>query len=233
MDDRDLARLCLSPLFSRVEPRDLAKAFSTLSHRVASYAAGTVALLAGCAYEELRIVLEGELAAEMTATEGRTVVVETIRAPEAVATAVLFSPNHVLPVNAIARVETRLAIIPRMSLLALCTRFPPVLEALLADMGARLSALAEKLRATQFATLRERLADWILRRIDLVPQEGGGKPPMIRLEASKERLASLFGVARPSLSRELLEIQRRGIIRMEGRTIIVLDVAALRALGPR
>jgi Mn-dependent DtxR family transcriptional regulator len=53
------------------------------------------------------------------------------------------------------------------------------------------------------------------------------------LEASKERLASLFGVARPSLSRELGEMERRGLIRVEGREIAILDEQGLRELRSR
>jgi CRP-like cAMP-binding protein len=52
----------------------------------------------------------------------------------------------------------------------------------------------------------------------------------VRLDASKERLATLFGVARPSLSRELGELQRRGLVEVRGRTIAILDPAGLMRL---
>jgi len=232
MDDRDLARLASCPLFAGIDPRELAAALAKLPHRAADIAQGNVALLAGCAYEDLRILLSGELSAEMTTEEGRTVVVESFHAPEAVATAVLFAPGRALPVTVVARSACRLAIIPRETLLSLSARFPPLLEALLTDMGARLSSLAEKLRALQFATLRERLADWLLRRASLAAPPPSGGHRLVRLEASKERLATLFGVARPSLSRELGELERRGLVEVRGRTIAILDPAGLAKLKP-
>ncbi len=237
MESRDLALLASAPLFSSIDVRELSLALTSLPHRIQSFDAGAVLLFAGSAYTELLVLLEGEVGAEMTNDEGKSFLVETIAAPGAVATAVLFAPGAILPVTVVARKAGRLVAIPRSSLLSLCTRFLPLLEALLSDMGGRLASLAEKLRAIQFASLRERLADWILRRLGLArasgAQAGGqglGAISTIHLEASKERLASLFGVARPSLSRELGELERRGLIRVQGRSIEILDEPGLRSL---
>jgi CRP-like cAMP-binding protein len=122
----------------------------------------------------------------------------------------------------------RLVVIPRAALLSLSATFPPLLEALLSDMGGRLAFLADKYRSLSFATLRERLADWLLRGA----QRRGGRLE-VRLETSKERLASVFGVARPSLSREFGQLEERGLVEVKGRTILILDEAGLMALRPR
>ena len=231
MEARDLATLAASPLFSGVDIKELSRALAALPHRVHDYKSGAVVLLAGCAYDELRVVLAGELAAEMGNEEGRSIVVETFKVPEPIAAAVLFAPDRRLPVTVVARSPARLALLPVASLLALCGRFPPLLESLLSDMGSRVESLADKLRAFQFATLRERLADWMLRRASLATEPGG--PLVVRLDSSKERLATLFGVARPSLSRELGELQRRGLLKVEGRRIEILDEAGLRRIRSR
>jgi CRP-like cAMP-binding protein len=233
MTDRDVAILASSPLFSGIEARELSKALAGLHHSTATFRAGSVVLLAGCSYESLRMLLEGEVAAEMTNDEGKTFVVETLKAPEAVATAVLFAPGRALPVTVIARTEVRLAVLPLDTLLALCSRFRPVLEALLFDMGSRLTFLADRLKALRFATLRERLADWLSRRASLSPRDPETGGAVVRLEVSKERLSALFGVSRPSLSREFGTLRRKGLIAVEGRRILVLDEAGLRALAPR
>lgn len=227
MDGHDLARLCTCPLFSSVEPRELAKSLESLPHDTKRFARGSIILLGGCRYESLRILLEGSAAAEMTSDEGKTVLVESFHAPEAIATGILFSPEGILPVTVGAREDCRVAAITRSAMLELCTRHRPVLEALLADMGRRIGFLAERHRAVQFATLRERLADWLVRRSEL----SGSRE--IRLESSKERLAEIFGVARPSLSRELIALRERGLVSFEGRSIRILDFQGLRKLRSR
>ncbi len=228
IEKRDIAILATSPLFAGVEVTELAQALVPSPVQVHTFGAGRVVLLAGCAYADLRIVLEGECTAEMTSGEGKTVIIETLGAGAAVATAVLFSPNRRLPVTLVAKSELRLASVPKDFFLRLCGRFPPLLASLLDDMGNRVAFLTDKYRSLSFASLRERIADWLLRSAERRP-EG----LEVRLATSKERLAAVFGVARPSLSRELGELVSRGLIEMRGRRIKILDEAGLMALRPR
>jgi CRP-like cAMP-binding protein len=229
MESRDIALLATSKLFSGVDVAALGSALRAGGGaRVQDFEEGRIVLLAGCAYDDLRVILEGEAAAEMTSAEGKTVIVETLGPSDVVAAAVLFSPTRRLPVTLIARTKLRLALIPRALLLELSARFPPLLEALLGDMGRRVAFLADKYRSLSFATLRERLADWLLRSAARGP-EG----LEVRLESSKERLAEVFGVARPSLSRELGELEERGLVEVKGRRIRILDEGGLMALRPR
>ncbi len=229
MDDHDLARLAASPLFAGADLPELGSFFRRQKTRIQVFGPGSVVLLAGCAYEELRIVLEGRAEAEMASGGGRSVVVEEFSPPDAIATAVLFSPGHILPVSVLARTELRLAGLPRPVLLAAASAFPSVLEALLGDMGGRLALLAEKYRAVSFTTLRERLADWLLRKAGRHPssQKGGKAMLSLHLPDSKERLSASFGVARPSLSREFAWLEEKGLIVMRGRDIDILDEAGL------
>lgn len=224
MDDRDIALLAASPLFSGADLLELGSYLRAAPVSVRAYPPESVILLAGSAYEELRVLLEGEASAEMTDGEGRTVVVETLKAPDAVATAVLFAPERRLPVTVAARGGVRLASIPRGVLLGAAARFPPVLEALLLDMGSRLAFLAAKYRSASFATLAERLADWLLERAS---RDGSGGLS-VTLPDTKERLAAALGVARPSLSRELARMEDRGLVAVRGRVIEILDARGLR-----
>ena len=123
-----------------------------------------------------------------------------------------------------AKGACRFAVIPREGLLALCMEHKAVLEALLAEVGARVQTLSEKLRASEFISLREKLADWLLRRAEL---SGSAS---VRMEATRERMAELFGVARPSLSRELGALRKLGILERSGKEIKIRDLAALRRL---
>jgi len=228
LEKRDIAILASSPLFAGVEVTELALALGATKAQTHAFDAGRVILLAGCAYTELRVILEGECTAEMTSGEGKTVIIETLGPCAAIATAVLFSPDGRLPVTLVAKSRVRLVSIPKEAFLGLCGRFPALLAALLDDMGSRVAFLTDKYRSLSFASLRERIADWLLRSAERRP-EG----VEVRLATSKERLAAVFGVARPSLSRELGELVARGLIEMKGRRIKILDEAGLMALRPR
>jgi len=224
MDRRDLARLAASPLFAGIDVVELEGLLAPESLALRGFRKGNVLLLAGCAYETLWILLEGSVAAEMHSPSGKAVRIETIAAPEAIATAMLFSPEAILPVTVEALEETRAALLPKETVIRLCQRSRPFLENYLRDSGSRIAAFSERFRLLQFSTLRERLADWLLRQ---AARAGGG---LVTLPSSKEKLAETFGVTRPSLSREILAMDAEGLIRADGREIRILDAARLEGL---
>lgn len=222
MDRREIASVATGPLFRGMEVGEVERLLGGLSLR--RYGGGSLLLLAGCSYDSLLVLVEGSVEAEMGDLSGRSIRIETIAAPEAIATAVLFAPDPVLPVTVRALEETRVLALPRDLVLDICQKSRAFLRNYLADSGARLAAFSERFRLLTFSSLRERLADWLLRQSY---RSGGGE---ITLPSSKEKLAETFGVARPSLSRELLAMERDGLIEMEGRRIALLEPSALREL---
>lgn len=225
MDDRDFAKFSTCRLFADVDPRALRDSLRNSPPVLRSWDEGAIIAQAGTVCDSLIVFLQGEARAEMMNDEGKTFTVEMLRPPEAAATAILFSPERLLPVTLVAAMPCRVAILSRDTLLGLCFSHRAILEAILEDIGMRFAFLAGRLRAMQFATLRERIADWLVRRSQLKGSEE------VRLDSTKERLAELFGVARPSLSRELAAMQRRGLIRVAGRIILITDREGLRHLG--
>ncbi len=224
MELRDIARLASCPIFSGVDPGDLARSLATIPHSIRRFDENSIILLSGCKYSALYVLIEGEAWAEMTSDDGKVVRVESFRAGESLAAAILFTKGQILPVSVEAQKACRFVIIPREGLLALCMKHKAILEALLGEMGDRLSTLTDRLKAAQFISLREKLADWLLRRMEL------SGSPILRLEATRERMAELFGVARPSLSRELGALRQLGVLDFSGREIRITDARALRKL---
>lgn len=224
MELHDIAKLASCPLFSGVHPGTLAESLASIPHSLRSFTENSIILLAGCKYSALYILIEGEAWAEMTSDEGKVVRVESFKAGESLAAAILFTEGQTLPVSVEARTKCRFIVIPKDGLLALCMKHKAILEALLGEMGTRLSTLTDRLKAAQFISLREKLADWLLRRMEL------SGSPILHVEATRERMAELFGVARPSLSRELGALRHLGILEFSGKEIRIIDEKALHKL---
>jgi len=221
----DLARLRRCRLFRDVDQRLLGELLSRFACRIRSYPAGRLIHTRGEPYRNLLVLLEGSLSAEMHDLAGRTLHVETIAAPQAVASAVLFAPENLLPVSIRAARDVRLLSLPAEAVLALCERDSGFLLALLRDMGRRATFLAEKLRLTQFSTLRQKLASYLLERSRRAGTD------RFDLTATRQELADVFGAARPSVSRVFGELAREGLLRLEGRRVEILDQPALSRLA--
>jgi len=219
MDRETLAALRRCILFRAMEPAELAALLDKLSYKVLERAAGSLILVRGAPYRSLHVVLQGAVTAEMEDQHGRVLKVETIAAPSLLASGILFAPEARLPVTLRAATRVRLFVLSKVGLLSGCRRQPCLLEGLLQDMGGRISFLAEKLRMTQFTSIRQKLASYLLER--------AGPDGRLSLRLGRQALAEIFGVARPSLSRVFGELSRRGWIREQGRGSLLLDRAAL------
>jgi CRP-like cAMP-binding protein len=76
--------------------------------------------------------------------------------------------------------------------------------------------LSDKLYFLSFKTIRQKIANYLLK---LPAKEG-----VVTLDRSQNSLAEYFGVTRPSLSRELANMQEEGLIEMERKTIRILNL---------
>lgn len=235
METRDIALLATCSIFSHTELGRLANLLRTARYQEHRFPRDSLILMQGCIYTNLYILAAGTAFAEMSDDEGRTLRVESFSPVEALATAILFSDRPMLPVSVGAQTECRIFAFPKKEIIRLAMAEASIMEALLADAGNRLSFLTERLRLSRFASLRQRIAHWLLRALSeqrsLSPAaEEKTLQHAVRVVPSYEKLADLMGVARPSLSRELARMRAEGILATRGRTIVILNLEQLRAL---
>jgi CRP-like cAMP-binding protein len=224
VNDRDFALLRRCPLFRSTSEARLRAQLERLPHGVSDYEADALIRSQGDRYDELLILLEGKVAGEFRTHDGRLLRVETLAAPETLASAFLFSPQARLPVDMVAVTQVRLFRIGREALLSLASACPEVLEKLLRDIAHRTEFLATKLRMVQFETLRERVAHYLL---DLMRSQNR---PTVELPVAKKELADILGSARQSVFRCLGELEEQGLIAQHGRSMHILDPDGLREL---
>jgi CRP-like cAMP-binding protein len=222
----DLARLLSSTsLFRSLTASDVRELLTKHYFPLSRYEEGRCVAFRGDPYEELCIILEGELQAGITDVEGHTLVVEVLEAPQVVASAVFFSSSRRLPVDLLARTDVVLLRIPRSELLALLHEHEAILQGLLTDMGNRLQFLAQRLRMSQFSSIRQKLAVYLT---ELAEQTG---TTVVSTPNTRQELADIFGVARPSVSRAISELEHEGLVRTHGREFELVQPETLREVA--
>jgi CRP-like cAMP-binding protein len=214
MDKQDLLHFSVSSLCRGMDILALKELMKGVPCRIISKPKGTMVLAAGSRYNELHLLLEGSVQAVMEHETGKSVLIETIEAPDPIAPAILFAPRQVLPVTVFAESDCRILVLPLETILDLCQKDRQFLINFLTEIGGKLSLFAEKFKLLEFSSLRKRIAVFLSHRL-----EGTA----YTLPFPKEKLAEYLSVARPSLSRELSEMASEGILKIEGRTITVLD----------
>ena len=211
-------------LFAGIPAEEVPGLLKKHNARLERYGDGKLVRLQGDLYDELIIVARGELEARIDDSGGKGLTVEHLRAPAPAATAIIASSDPILPVSLYARGETWVFCIPAPQVFQMLAGQPEILRAFLADAGDKVRFLAEKLRLFRFGSLRKKIAGHLL----ALSREQRTDSP--RWRYGREETADLFGVARPSLSRELSVMASEGLLEPEGRKHVKIDRKALRSL---
>ena len=133
----------------------------------------------------------------------------------------------VYPASASALEDAEVFFISRKDFQNYCREHPEVALKVLAVVGSRLRRLVGIIEDLSFTTVRQRLISLLLR----LAQEGGTTTKQgVRLEltTTHQDLAGELGTVRELVSRNLSRLQAEGLLEVDGRTIIVRDLSALK-----
>jgi len=131
------------------------------------------------------------------------------------------------PASASAVEDTEVLFISRKDFQNFCREHPEVALKALAVVGSRLRRLIGIIEDLSFTTVRYRLIALILR---LTQASGAALKEGVRVELTKthQDLAAELGTVRELVSRNLSRLQAEGFLEVDGRRIIVKDLAGLR-----
>ncbi len=132
------------------------------------------------------------------------------------------------PASAVAIDAVTLLFISKQDFQALCLAHPHVALKVLQVVGARLRKLVGIIEELSFTTVRHRLASFLLG----MAQKNGrstAEGVEITLAMSNQELAAQIGTVRELVSRNLSRLQAEGMIKIEGRNIVVCKLKDLEA----
>lgn len=224
MIESEATILSSSSLFAGITTQEIQQIFKNVSFRTKCYPKGALVMLRGDQYDALKILLQGEVSAEIQSFSGTTVKIEALQAPDALALGILFANDNTLPVTIVAQTEIRVITIPKTSIIEIAQSNQHFLSNYLTESANKVVFLAEKLRLFKFTSLRQKLAGYILSQSEKQQSE------TVTLVYTREELATLFGVARPSLSRICSKLSEEGLLRIEGKKISILNMPGLRKI---
>jgi CRP/FNR family transcriptional regulator len=213
------------PLFADLTEKELSfLAERAVPHRLQS---GEMIFSEGEPCEGLYVVESGAIKVFKTSASGREQVLTIEGAGGSVAELPVFD-GGAYPASASALNEATLLFVSKRDFQALCLEHPQVALKVLKVVGARLRRLVGIIEELSFTTVRHRLAALLLR---LAKRRGKRTPRGVEfsLLGSNQELAAHIGTVRELVSRNLSRLQAEGIVRLEGKTVIIPDLDKLRA----
>ena len=213
-----------SPFFAGLDDSEIESLLASVNYRVRFFPAGALAALAGEDILSVMIVLSGSMKGEMTDLAGRTIKIEDVNPPQALASAFIYGSGAQYPVNVIANTDSELLIIGKDEYLNLMLRDRRILSNYLTVVCTKALFLSARLRFLSFHTIKGKLAHYL----SSLPGAFSGR---VQIDRTQQELSEFFGVTRPSLARALGEMEKEGLISVERRRVRLLDPGGLSRLS--
>ncbi|HYQ57086.1 MAG TPA: Crp/Fnr family transcriptional regulator [Draconibacterium sp.] len=220
---KDYSLLVKSPLFNGIPEEECRVLFSKIHYQVRKFEKDAIVVQGGEEVANLFVVLSGSVRGEMIDYSGKTVKIEDIEAPRPLAAAFLFGKENKFPVTVTANNKAELLAIPVVEFLKLLQLNTRLLRNYLNSISTRAQFLSQKLHFLSFKTIKEKVAHFLL-------QQAGDRFHSFELKNTQQQLAEMFGVTRPSLARVLGEMQSENLIKIEKKTVTLLNKEGLNSL---
>ncbi len=184
------------PLFSQCSEEVLAELLRWPYQRKV-YKEDNMVVRVGDTCDSLMLLTEGAVETRMGSETGREVVIDRLQAPMILAPAFLFAKDNTIPVEVSMTTEGVVWYIHREAFFQFMAAHSEVLRIFLGDLSDRSTFLSSKVRSFAVKGLRNRVLDYIR-------QHGA--------ITNVSETAEVLGVARPSLSRILADLQAEALV---------------------
>jgi CRP/FNR family transcriptional regulator, cyclic AMP receptor protein len=215
--DNDVLRH--APLFSALD--DEAATALRASMAQTKLRRGEVLFREGDEGDKLYVVTDGKVKLGRTSSDGRENLLAILGPGQMFGELSLFDPGP-RTATATAVVDTRLARLRKQALRPWLTNRPEIAEQLLRVLARRLRRTNDALADLIFTDVPGRVAKNLLQMAGRFGTRDGG---VLRVthDLTQEELAQLVGASRETVNKALADFASRGWLRLDGKSVIILD----------
>jgi len=210
------------PLFRVLGKEGIAAAAQAGSCR--TYPPGQLICHQGEPGEHLYVVLEGLVKVVFT-SEGGDEMVLNIMGPAEVFGELALLDGSPRSASVVTLQPSSIFVLPRAQLLELISRNPGLADGFLKLIGKLVRKLTEQAGDLAFLDLKGRLAKLLLR---ISEEDAMVRSVVLDGGLTQSDLAGMIGASRPAVNRALRSFAARGLITIQGRTIVLRDLESLR-----
>lgn len=221
-NDQMMQVLQKCPLFAGMSTLSIDLALGNISYQIINFAPRDVYTLAGMPCRFADIVLSGSLICRMVSLSGKQVEVTRLRPGNLIAPAFIFAKNNSMPVSVETDSEVTLLRMTPQTLKKLIDDDADIRMNYIRSLSNIDVFLTHKMKVLSLFTVREKVAYLLLERA------GEQNSNTIRLTRSRQEIADSFGIQKFSLLRVLSEFEKEGVIRIDGKTIEIIDRSRLK-----
>ncbi|MGI6157891.1 MAG: Crp/Fnr family transcriptional regulator [Saccharofermentanales bacterium] len=197
---------------------------------------GDLIIMEGSLCKGVGVIVEGQVARQKYTPSGEYTTLNLLGPEEIFGEDLIFSSHKQYTYSLEALTHVKTIHVPRDVILSMISKSPKLLLNYLALLSDRGREQDQRIHLLSQKTLRLKISGYLLTLLeDKLVEEGKTLREAIEVDAttsvelpvSKEVVARLLAMPRPSFSRELISMEKDGLIRVSGRSIWLVDVPGL------
>lgn len=211
-------------IFKGMESEYIESILKDKNYKIVNYDKGEIVAIEDNICEYVGIVISGSVEIQKIYESGRSLTIQKLIEGSIFGEAIVFSSRNTYPATIISSVKSEIMFIENKVIAELCSINKKILENFMELLSDKIIMLNSKVKTISLCSIRQKVANFILEQVNMQKRE------KIKLSVNKKELAEYLGVQRPSLSRELINMQDDGIIEYSKNEIRVLDMYILKEI---
>ena len=213
-----LERVCQSKLFKMMDQSEIKEILDSFYIPKKDFEKDQVIVLEGDECSFVGLILSGMVEVKKSSVSGKEYTITTLSQGDTFGEAVIFSSANTFPATIVSKTKTEVIFIPKHAIIEMCKKNEKFLHNFLNLLSDRILLLNTKLKENTLSTLRQKICNF------LIEEYKKQKTTKLKLNLTKQELAKIFNVQRPSLSREFIKMKEEGLIDFWGKEIWVKDL---------
>lgn len=207
-------------LFQGISETELKRMLGCAKFNYKKYHKGDVIFRQDESVENFYVLLKGQVTIVKHLISGKKNILYIVRENQ------IFGEEQTFQYGAWALSDVELIEMPKTFFYSFCSNackhHKQLIQNILEMLSMKEWLVVKKINIVSAVSLKERISIWMLEEAD---DQG-----VVQVEMNREELADYLGVARPSLSRTLMQMQSEGTIEVEKKQIRILDIKKIRTL---
>ncbi len=222
MEESAYAALQKCPLFDGFTIDEIKQTLMFVEHKMVKYPAKEIYTHAGTPCKYADFIIEGEMIARMTGISGKQAQIDRLPASTLIAPGFIFAKKNEMPVSVETSIPTLLMRMTPSELRKLIDANDRIRWNFIQQLSMIDVFLTHKLRMLSLSSVKEKVAQYLIK----ISTEQQSRT--IKLNVSRQEMADIFGIQKFSLLRCLSEFEENGAIKIEGKTITILNSDKMR-----
>ncbi|MBQ9663411.1 MAG: Crp/Fnr family transcriptional regulator [Oscillospiraceae bacterium] len=211
-------------LFEGLAEAEIEKLLTSVHYKVARYEKDQPVFHLMDDADHVAIILQGSIQAQKIFPSGKAMQVTVGRCGDMLGQAAMFSVQRKCPVELTALEPSELLMLDRENMLKLLHADVRLLDAFLSELATATFQLQWRIELLSYSGIQQKIAFYLL------SQSMQSGDPVVQIPSSITKWALSMNVSRPSLHRELKELEDQGLIAVSSPHITIQDSQALRRI---